>query len=372
MTHYSKGKASKTPNKNREAISTLWGKEEGEISVPSDFGELSPEAQKLYIHKQEQEARKGKEFDKTFAHPRLMSEQQTKPVQLDFWSSTEIADTKLLARAKVLQTNGKLLNAFSFGIDGDLLTLKVIQTLQEKVSETSELYGKDGVQLSGSNTLLPTARKSTKDFADIPKGTIFPAIITTPYDFAKDVKGGRKPNKEDITKVRDELDKLDSGKYLFQDGKSKRGAIMSLLDVTDLIEDNKTILYIELKPVFARIAGQLYVRERKDVARYLRRKVRKAMTLLLYQELIIAFSKGDVGEDKPYYTLKENLFARIAKNASYKKNPKRITTDYKKALEVMKQIKLLQSYRETEPIGTICYFTLNKNFLKEEIDFDKE
>ena len=371
MTHYSKGKVSKTPNKNRTAISTLWGKQEGEISIPSDFGKLSPEAQKLYIYKQEQAASKGKEFDKTFAHPRLMSEQQTKPVQLDFWSSTEIADTKLLERAKVLQTNGVLLNAFSFGIDGDLLTLKVIQTLQEKVSEKSELYGKDGKELSGSNTLLPTARKSRNDFADIPKGTIFPAIITTPYDFAKDVKGGRKPNKEDITAVRDELDRLESGKYLFQDGKSKRGAIMSLLDVTDLIEDNKTILYIELRPVFAKIAGQLYIRERKDVARYLRRKVRKAMTLLLYQELIIAFSKGDVGETHPYFTTKENLFARIAKGKGYK-NKKRIAQDFQASLEVMKKIRLLQSYRETEPIGSVCYFTLNKNFLKEDIDFDKE
>lgn len=349
-----------------------WTGKESSVELPDNFGELSPEGQKLYIHKQELAASKGKEFDKTFAHPRFMSEQQTKPVQLDFWSSTEIADTKLLARAKVLQTNGVLLNAFSFGIDGDLLTLKVIQTLQEKLSEKSELYGKNGKELSGSNTLLPTARKSRKDFADIPKGTIFPAIITTPYEFAKAVLGGRKPNKKDITAVRDELDRLDSGKYLFQDNKTKRGAIMSLLDVTDLIEDNKTILYIELKPVFAQIAGQLYVRERKDVARYLRRKVRKAMTLLLYQELIIAFSKGDVGEAHPYFTTKENLFARIAKGSTYERHPKRILQHYQQSLEVMKEIGLLKAYRETEPIGTVCYFTLNKDFLKQDKDFDKE
>lgn len=369
----------KNTNKSNNNTSILnWGDREGAItasSLPQGFEELSPDDQKLYIYKQEKAASKGKEFDKTFSHPRLMSEQQTKPVQLDFWSSTEIADTKLLKRAKVLQTNGTLLNAFSFGIDGDLLTLKVIQTLQEMLSEKSELYGKNGIELSGSNTLLPTARTAPKgnDILGIPQGTKYPAISTTPYEFAQNVKGGRKPNKDDITKVRDELDRLDRGKYLFQDGKSKTGIIMSLLDVTDIIDyEGKTRLFIELRPVFAQIVGQKYVRERKDVARYLRRKVRKAMTLLLYQELIIAFSRGDVGEDKPYYTLKENLFARIAKGASYRKHPKRIMQDYEKALEVMKKIKLLQSYRETEPIGTICYFTLNKNFLKEDIELDNE
>lgn len=366
MTHYSKGKASKAPSKAGESIATLWGREETAIRVPSNFGELTPEAQKLYIYQKEKEARKGRELDKTFSHPRLLSEQQTKPVQLDFWSKSEIADTTVLKRAKILCDNGLLLN------NGDLLTLKVIQTLQERVYETSEYYGKEGKELSASNTFLPTARTAPKGniFLEVPQGTKYPAIIVTPYEFAKSVKGGRKPNKEDIIKVRNELDRLNSGKFLFQDGKKKRGVITSLLDVTDIVEDGETLLYIELKPVFAQIAKQRYIRERKDVARYLRRKVRKAMTMLLYQELMIAFSKGDVGEDKPYFTLKENLFARIARNTSYKKNPKRISIDFKKALEVMEKIKLLQSYRETGAIDIICYFTLNKNFLKEDIDLD--
>lgn len=369
MTHYNKGKASKAPLKAGESVTTLWGKEETAISVPTNFEELSPEAQKLYIYKKEQEARKGREFDKTFSHPRLLSEQQTKPVQLDFWTSTQLAKSKMLQQAKILQTDGKLLNTFSLGIDGDVLTLKVIQTLQEMVYETSELYGKDGKVLSASNTLLPSANVSPREYFNIPKGTKYPAITTTSYNFTKEVQGGRKPNTSEITKVLNELERLRTGSYLLQDSKTHRGALMSLLDVTYLVEGNKDILYIELKPIFAKVVGQNYVRERKDVARYLRRKVRKAMTLLLYELLMTAFSRGLTGENKPYMRYKDELFARIAKSASYKNHPKRVAQDFKASLEVMKKIKLLQEYKEND-FGSVCYFTLNKNFLKDDIKLE--
>lgn len=333
------------------------------VSVPNNFEELSAEEQKLYIHKKEQEARKGREFDKTFSHPRLMSEQQTLPVQLDFWNNSELAGTNALKKAKVLATNGQLLNTFSLGIDGDALTLKVIQTLQQYVYETSELYGKDGAGLSGSNTLLPSAKILKKGYLDIPEGTKYPAITVTPYDFAKEVLGGRRPNARDIKNTLNELDRLKNGQYILQDSRTKKGAIMSLLDVTYLLDGNKTTLYIELKPVFAKVVGQNYVRERKDVARYLRRKVRKAMTLLLYEVLITAYSRGA----EEYKRYKEELFSRIAKGASYKKNPKRIVQDFKKSIEIMKKIKLLKEYKENE-IGSVCIFELNRNFLKENID----
>ena len=350
--------------KGSKGIFNVWSAEEPTVKVPSNFANLSQDEQVRYIHKQEQEARKKVKLAPTITHTRFLSEQQTKPLQLDLFA--DLAGTNLLKNAKTLYEDGKLLNAFSLGIDGDALTIKVINTLQEIACETSELYGKDGSSLSGSNTYITkdNTNSLSKDWIGIPKGTKYPAIIRTPYQFAKDVLGGRRPDNKTVSRIIDELHHLENGKFILQDTHIRRAAITSLLDVSELAEDNNTLLYIVLKPVFALVAGQSYISERKDVARYLRRTVRKSMTLLLYELLIEQLSRNyPKGEWKRY---KERVFERIAKLKRYTKNPKERDRDFAEAIETMKRIKLLNSYSESET-GSVCVFHLNENFLKEEI-----
>lgn len=349
---------------------TSWGGRESAINLPPNFYSLSKDEQLACIHQEEEKAMKANAASNIITHPRITTEQQTHhPIQLNLFAESNLAKSAVLRKAKKVQDEGgNILNIYSFGIEGNATTFKVLQALQERVFRISELYGKKGITLSGSNTLLPSATKVTNDkgWFNAPKGTTFPAICITPYKFAKEVLGGKKPSLKAIGNIVDELYKLKAGNYMLQDYNLKRGIVASILDVSTFFEKDKDeILYIELKPMFALIAGQTYISERIDVTQYMRRTVRKPMTFLLYGLLIEQYSRRHY----KWIRYKEAVLARIAKSSRYKDHPTEKENAYKDAIGFMEKIKLLKSYSEDET-GAVCTFEINENYLKERLQLD--
>lgn len=326
-----------------------------------ELEKLSPDDQKLTIWHYEQEIEKRMEKDTTFTSPRILSEQQTKPAEANLFDRTDLAGTEVLQKAQILHQEGALLNSVSFGIGGNSLTLKVIKALQKLLYDKSRLHGQENA-LTGSSSVYPSALQTEHETPRTPEGTFYPTIATTPYQLCRVVMGGkRKPSNEQKAKILNELDRLEKGKFIIQEG--NRAVLSSLIEVSYISDGTSTMIWIELKPLFAMIANQAYVKERADILSLLS-DVSKDMTLLLYELLITAFSRGLKGRQKPYCRKKNDVFAQIAKLPSYYTNPKRREEDFKYSIGIMKRIRLLSDYSEN---GTTCTFVLNENHLTENI-----
>lgn len=354
---------------NEEGKRTLNYKPKGaaETSVTEqEADKLSPEAQKLAVWHEVQQKQKSRTTpDSIIMHPRIVSEQITKPVEPNLFDRTDLAGTAALQQAKMLNDEGNLLNALSFGIGGNALTLKVVKALQILLYKNSSLFGQQKT-LSGASSVYALAKRTTKQTPNTPQGTPYPIITTTPYQFCKEVLGGKKPSKTEKEKILKELNRFERGKFIIQEG--NHAACMSLVDVTYITDEKgNSVLWIELKPLFALIAGHGFVRERADILSLLS-DVSKDMTLLLYELLITAFSRNFKGENT-YNRKKDDVFEIIAKLRSYKTNPKRREADYQYSIGVMKRIRLLSDYNEN---GSTCTFTLNANHLNEDFNDEQE
>lgn len=350
-----------------KAVDALQDQKQGGTSFEKDeVGKLSPEAQKLKVWYEVQQKQKIHTTpDSVFTHPRIISQQITKPVEPNLFDRTDLAGTEALQQAKRLNDEGNLLNALSFGIGGNALTLKVVKALQILLYKNSSLFGEQKT-LSGASSVYGLAKRTAQQTPYTPRGTYYPTIVTTPHLFCKEVLGGRKPSKTEKENILKELNRFESGKFIIQE--NKRAVCMSLVDVTYLTDEKgNSVLWIELKPLFALIAGHGFVRERADILSLLS-DVSKDMTLLLYELLITAFSRNFKGENT-YNRKKDDVFEIIAKLRSYKTNPKRREADYQYSIGVMKRIRLLSDYEEN---GSTCTFTLNANHLNEDFNDEQE
>lgn len=260
------------------------------------------------------------------------------------------------------QRDHPLLNRIKLGIEGNAMTYKVIKAIELLLYRQSHALGQTD-QNTGAGSLLPGSNKVPQG-TKYKEGTPCPVIVTTTRDLCCEVLGTDNPGKLNREAVIKELYRLERGEFAFKVGNSI--CVTGMLNTSLFISKKGVALSIEMRPMFLRCAGEAFIRDRSDILRLMSGE-HNTMTFLLHELLVMAFSKGRVG-NKVYSIAKSNMMDRIVRITKYEDHPGLQEKDFKHAVEVMKRIRLVKKYEEVEKMRVMSIFTLNENYLEEDIE----
>lgn len=214
---------------------------------------------------------------------------------------------------------------------------------------------------------------------------IAPVVIITPYEIARELKGGAKPSGRDVENTLKALKELGETKYLMRETKrytQKNGAWIqrevrgyrSLIIVDEEIvqtgvgEETKTerrALAITLNPIFIRDIATKYISYPNDIVKRTIEAYSSQRVPNLVYRLRDYLARAQSSGWYEHTISLEKLFEIIAPKQRANSRVDRIKKNMEKGLEACKEIGLLEQYKYTTGVGghTQIVFYLHKKWI---------
>jgi hypothetical protein len=310
----------------------------------------------------------------TFRTARLLAKQQTRPVPVDGDLFSLLSDSEKAYAIQIQKENG-LLSQITDGINVGVLASKVIIGLAQTLAEQSEMYGTEKEMLGISKDELEkegVTLKAVKNFNGV--YSPYPMIRIKGRNFTQLVKGVKDVSRKDRKDVEDVIGKLANlTNFIKLNGKYVGVKLLSIeANIIDPVTKERGYL-IMLRPIFINAIKDNFVTMRKDTLQKLSGKT-PDITMKLFWWLAEQHSYKGTPIYPTVKVRKNELFQRIAIIKSYDKNKVRLKEDFDKAIEKMKEMRLITGYKEETGAdgSTNSIFTLNKLYTTEGKEIPKE
>lgn len=345
--------------KVREKEQVLKGKE----------AELKKRETKLETEKKKLEKNKGRLFLGGHLADQMLQKGTTRAS--DLFDILE-EDTKLQLRKAKLELT-EIIEGVNLTPFQDEIVLTLTKLRNESFKSVIPIESLPNVSLDKTVGFGNGNKKEDKEIA--------PVIIITPYEIAKELKGGVKPSGRDVDNTLKALKELGDTKYLMRETKRYtakdktwvqreiRGYRSLILVDEEIVstgvgEETKTerrALAITLNPIFIRELAGKYVSYPNDIVkRTIEAYGSQRIPSLAYRLRNYLAREHSNKRYSPFISL-ENLFEIIAPKEMAREKTKigRLKENTERALEMCKDIGLLKSYNYTTGGGGKIIITFN-------------
>lgn len=352
--------------------------ENEKTSSPSEQPEEEKPVSMVSVY-QEGKKRGEKQKSQMFSREIARQQHQALPSHGNLFSCLNV---RAKAHAIELNENGNLLSTFVEGIDGGELSTKVLIALIQVLNEQTNLKSPEEVQQTSAKIagILGYQLHSTRNVGAVTKYepqdkegyplSICPYVVIKISDFTRRVLSipeSKKVDSKDRNNVRDVLDDLRI-KELFYKCANGHHRSVTLIRAMNKDIDPKTreeYRILELDGVFIKNIQHDFLILPSDILTRLKGRQSK-LTMRLFWFLVEqrSYKKPTYPEERKF---KSELFNEVAIIDRYRDHPSDRDKDFKKAIEKMKEIRLISDYSECgdkDTGETTCVFTFRDDFHK--------